>query len=235
MDRDDESPPFELNRDTIKQGLLQQYARDNADQLPMRLSTEDERTASIKRMLADRVDGQDVWVFGYGSLMWNPAFHFTEERGALLRGYHRRFCFWTPLGRGTPDNPGLMLGLITGGSCRGVAYRIAPELIEQELEIVWAREMMGDVYQPNWFNVTTDQGPIRAIAFTLNRDHERYAGDLPVEVVTRHVATAAGRLGPCMDYLVHTVGKLEQIGVRRGPMHELLKRARAHRAVAGLD
>ena len=232
---DDEAPLFELNRDTIKQGLLQQYARDNADQMPMRLSTEDERKASIDGILAETVDGQEIWVFGYGSLMWNPAFHFAEERPALLRGYHRRFCFWTPLGRGTPENPGLMLGLITGGSCRGVAFRIAPELIEQELGIVWAREMMGDVYRPNWFNLTTDKGPIRAIAFTLDKGHERYAGDLPEKIVTRHVATAAGRLGPCMDYLVHTVSKLEAIGVRRGPMHELLKRARAHRAVAGLD
>ena len=91
MDRDDETPLFELNRDTIKQGLLQQYARDNADQLPMRLSTEDERKASIDGMLADTVDGQDIWVFGYGSLMWNPAFHFIEERPALLRGYGHRW------------------------------------------------------------------------------------------------------------------------------------------------
>jgi cation transport protein ChaC len=232
---EDQEPPFVLNRDTIKQGLLQQFARDNAHHLPMRIRTDEEREASIQRMLAETADGQDVWVFGYGSLMWNPAFHFVEERPALLRGYHRRFCFWTPLGRGTPENPGLMLGLITGGSCRGLAFRIAPEVVEQELSIVWAREMMGDVYRPDWFKLQTDQGPIRAIAFTLDRGHERFVGDLPIETVTRHVATAAGRLGPCMDYLVSTVKKLEETGVRRGPMHNLLERTRAHRAAAGVD
>ena len=232
---EDQDAPFVLNRESIKQGLLQQYARDNAHQIPMRIRTDEEREASIQQMLAETTDGQDVWVFGYGSLMWNPAFHYAEERPALLRGYHRRFCFWTPLGRGTPENPGLMLGLITGGSCRGLAFRIAPDLIEQELEIVWAREMMGDVYQPSWFNLQTEDGPIRAIAFTLNRGHERYAGNLPVETVTRHVATAAGKLGPCMEYLVNTVDKLEEMGVRRGPMHNLLKRTRAHRTEVGLD
>lgn len=232
---EDQDAPFVLNRDSIKQGLLQQYAHDNAHNLQMRIRSDEEREASIQQMLAEAGEGQDIWVFGYGSLMWNPAFHYAEERPALLRGYHRRFCFWTPLGRGTPENPGLMLGLITGGSCRGLAFRIAPDAVEQELSIVWAREMMGDVYQPNWFNLQTNDGPIRALAFTLNRGHERYAGNLPVETVTRHVATAAGRLGPCMDYLVSTVSKLEEMGVRRGPMHNLLKRTRAHRTAEGLD
>ena len=226
---------FVLNRDSIKQGLLQQYASDNANHLQMRIHTEMERKESIQRMLAETTYGQDVWVFGYGSLMWNPAFYYAEERPALLRGYHRRFCFWTPLGRGTPENPGLMLGLITGGSCRGLAFRIAAKVVEQELSIVWAREMMGDVYQPSWFNLRTENGPIRAISFTLNRGHERYAGNLPVETVTRHVATAVGKLGSCMEYLVNTVSKLEEIGIRRGPMHNLLKLTRIHRAMARLD
>ena len=234
-DSEGQDSPFVLNRDTIMQGLLQQYARDNAHHMPMRIFTEEERKASIKQMLAKSEDRQDVWVFGYGSLMWNPAFHYAEERPALLRGYHRRFCFWTPLGRGTPKNPGLMLGLITGGSCRGIAFRIAPEVVEQELSIVWTREMMGDVYQPNWFNLQTDRGPIRAIAFTLRKSHERYAGDLPIEVVTRHIATAAGRLGPCMDYLVNTVRKLEETGVHQGPMHNLLNRVLAHRTAVELE
>ena len=234
-DSESQASPFVLNRDAIERGLLEQYARDNAHLMEMRLSTEEERRASIEQMLSAAADGQDVWIFGYGSLMWNPAFHYAEERPALLRGYHRRFCFWTPLGRGTPENPGLMLGLITGGSCRGVAFRIAPDVVEQELSILWAREMMGDVYQPNWFNLRTDHGPIRAIAFTLKRNHERFAGDLPVDVVIRHVATAAGRLGPCADYLVNTVHKLEETGVRRGPMHDLLNRVQAHRTAIGLD
>ena len=225
---------FELSRETIKQGLLTQHVRDNAQKMQMRLSTEKDRNASIERIL-EMTNGHDVWVFGYGSLMWNPAFHYTDHCSALLRGYHRRFCFWTPLGRGTPENPGLMLGLITGGSCRGIAFRIAPDVVKQELGIVWAREMMGDVYQPNWFNLQTDRGPVRAIAFTLSREHERYAGDLPVEVVTHHIATATGTLGRCMDYLVNTVTKLEETGVRRGPMHNLLRRVRIYHDATRLD
>ena len=87
----------------------------------------------------------------------------------------------------------------------------------------------------NWFNLKTDRGPLRAIAFTLNRDHKRYAGNLPAEIVIQHIATAAGRLGRCMDYLVNTVTKLEEIGVRRGPMHNLLKHVRSYRATSKLD
>src|SRR5689334_23181773 len=89
--------------------------------------TNDERAASLGALLGERMGRQDIWIFAYGSLIWNPLIHFVEQRGARLHGWHRRFCLWTAAGRGTPERPGLFLSLERGGSCRGVAFRIAAE------------------------------------------------------------------------------------------------------------
>ena len=160
-----------------------------------------ELAASRQATLAAGPPGADVWVFGYGSLIWNPAFHFVDQRVGTVYGYHRRFCLWVPLGRGSPDAPGLMLGLEPGGSCRGMAFRIAPEAVEAELDIVWRREMVTYAYRPHWVRVHTADGIVAAIAFTINRRHERYAGRLADAEVVRVVATAQGALGRSSDYL----------------------------------
>ena len=93
---------------------------------------------------------QDVWVFGYGSLMWNPAFHHVELRPARLHGWHRSFCLWNTFGRGSPEKPGLMLALQPGGACAGVALRIAADAVPSELGVLWNREMLTGAYLPRW-------------------------------------------------------------------------------------
>ncbi len=201
-----------LTRDSIRAGVLQQMIEDGG--CPIRLTTEDERHASILAMLGGRrVPTGDVWVFGYGSLIWNPAFHYAEHRLGTLHGWHRRFCLWTPLGRGTPEDPGLVLGLDRGGTCRGVAFRVRAAEAWEELDIVWRREMVSDGYLPRWVRVRTETGEVRAIAFTINRQASRYAGRLGLAEAAAVIARATGRLGSCADYLLSTVEHLDQLGI----------------------
>src|SRR5262249_7434624 len=153
-------------------------------------------------------EGSDTWLFGYGSLIWNPCFEYAERRIAKVVGWHRRFCLWTQLGRGSAKRPGLMLGLERGGSCRGVAFRVSAPMVEAELDIVWRREMVTDAYVPTWVNTATAEGRVRAVAFTINRRHPRYSGLLSERQIVEAIALAEGRLGTNRDYLLNTVQHL---------------------------
>jgi cation transport protein ChaC len=220
-----------LSRDSIRDGviykMLQQHQHLN-DAVP---KTTEERAASLQATLAGAPAGTlnspedgDVWVFGYGSLIWNPAFHHTEKRRGRIYGYHRTYCIWTHLGRGTPDNPGLMLSLDRGGSCCGAAFRIVPDKLEEELSILWAREMVLDSYVPTWVTVHTSDGPVNGLTFTIDRNHQRYVGRLPPDVVAGHLATAEGYLGSSAEYLENTVVHLAELGIHDATLTDLHRR-----------
>ena len=194
-----------LTRDQIRDGHVRRMIAEVG--IAMRLLSEDELAASRAAILAGADLSGGVWLFGYGSLIWNPAFHFTDRLTGTVYGYHRRFCLWTHLGRGCPERPGPVLGLERGGSCRGVAFHIAPA-VEEELAIVWRREMLSGAYVPRWVRVRTAVGDVRAITFVINHAHERYARLLPDDRVAEVIATAEGFLGPCADYLINTVDHL---------------------------
>jgi cation transport protein ChaC len=168
---------------------------------------------SIDATLQNRSQ-DDVWIFAYGSLIWNPIIKHAEYRVGKIHGWHRRFCLWTPVGRGTLENPGLILGLERGGSCRGLVYRIAAADVATELLLLWRREMIAGAYIPRWVRVVDGKSTTRAIAFTINHKHPGYASNLSIEVVAKHVATAKGSLGSCADYLAHTVDGLTKHGIR---------------------
>jgi glutathione-specific gamma-glutamylcyclotransferase len=223
-------PPFELTRETILgdniRALVQAVDPD------IHVLTPEEHRASIAALLEQRPDSGDVWLFAYGSLIWNPLIHFVEKRVGTVKGYHRCFCLWTHLGRGTVETPGLMLGLEPGGSCRGVVYRIAGDLVAQELDIVWRREMMTGAYAPRWMRVGTKAGPVHALAFRINRTHTRYAGRLPEERVIATLAEAKGPLGACATYLFNTVAHLEELGIRDPRLVRLRDQVAARVAVA---
>ena len=217
-----------FDRESIRDGLFGDLGKEAERLGLMRPHTDSERVESRRAMLAELPPGEDVWVFGYGSLMWNPAIHFAERRAALLRGWHRSFCLWTPIGRGSPENPGLVLGLDFGGSCRGIAYRIARDAVDEELDLLWRREMVADGYNPRWVQLNSSEGRVRAITWTINRHGQRYAGKLAPDVLARHLATATGRLGANRDYLEATVAHLDELGIREGPLHSLLQQVRAY-------
>ncbi len=214
-------------RDGIKQGIFQEIAERAAREgLIVPLSAE-ERQASRDATLAKRPDSGSVWIFGYGSLIWNPAFHFVEQRSATLFGYHRSFCLKTPIGRGSPDCPGLVLGLDRGGSCTGVAFRIDesdPAILEEELDVIWSREMLAGSYRPTWVKLRGADGPFHAIAFVMRRDSDRYAGKLTNGEAADIIGRAVGDLGPCRDYLRNTVDALRALGFRDRRLEDISRR-----------
>ena len=132
-----------------------------------KLRTPEEVEAALDCMMQERGEG-DLWLFGYGSQMWKPELDFAEARPALLNGWHRRFCLWQLRYRGSRAHPGLMLALDRGGSCRGVAYRIAAPGVRDKVTAVWKREMTGNGYVPRWVKLTTMQGPVRGLTLSAN-------------------------------------------------------------------
>ncbi len=116
----------------------------------------------------------DLWMFGYGSLIWRPEFEFTERRAASVYGWHRALQMWSQINRGTPECPGLVFALLAGGSCQGVVFRIPKAQATRALDDLWFREMPGDVYDPRWLNCATPQGKVSALAFTLSKRSPSY-------------------------------------------------------------
>jgi cation transport protein ChaC len=171
--------------------------------------------------------GHDLWVFGYGSLMWRPGFAYEEAQHARLIGYRRCFCIYSVHHRGTPERPGLVLGLDRGGACRGIAYRLPPEGLGAAIDRVWAREMAGQVYDMRPVQVVTPPGKIAAYAFTVRRDNQDYAGRLTSDEAARIIATAVGGRGTGREYLANTVRHLEELGIAEGPLHRIEERVRA--------
>jgi len=165
----------------------------------------------------------DIWVFGYGSLMWDSGFSVVERRRATLRAYRRSFCVWTAHARGTPDNPGLGLGLLpdADADCRGVALRIAPAARQRDLEALWMREMWTGVYNPHWVSLETDRGSLTALAFVVDTAHPQYAAGLPLAVTAARIAAARGVFGDCRDYLFDTVKALRHHGLDSDEFTEL--------------
>jgi cation transport protein ChaC len=156
----------------------------------------------------------DVWVFAYGSLIWNPVLEFDERVVATVHGYHRSFCLWSRVNRGTPERPGLVLGLDRGGRCNGIVYRIPERVAEDELRLLWRREMLLGSYAPRWTVVTHGPRTFRALAFVVNRDRSGYAGRLPAEQVVERLIHARGTIGTGLDYLRRTIDALAADGIR---------------------
>ncbi len=171
--------------------------------------SEAERAASLNAFMQSRPVG-DIWVFAYGSLIWNPAMKTAERRVARVDGWHRTFCLSITVGRGTPAQPGLALGLDPGGDCWGVAYRIAEADIASELPVLWSREMLLGGYTPQWMEIFGADGrPFgHAIAFTSDAKHRHYAGNISLRATIQRLATAVGSWGSAADYLFRTIEAL---------------------------
>ncbi len=185
------------------------------------LLSDAEIEADLDATLAHHPPDQDVWLFGYGSLMWNPAIEYAERRAGTVNGWHRQFCLWLHMGRGSPDNPGLMLALDRGGRCAGMLFRIPAADARGELLLAWRRELFTGAYRSRWVTAMTDTGPVRAVTFVANRRHLRYAGRLDEALVAARLATATGSLGSCAAYLADTLTALRSIGLRDRAMERL--------------
>ena len=175
---------------------------------------------AIKRQWGER---GDLWIFGYASLIWRPEFEFAEERFATLYGYHRALKMWSRLNRGTPEQPGLVFGLLHGGSCKGVAFRIEQARVARLLPALWDREMPNGVYDPKWLRCHTAQGSIQALAFTLSKRSPNHTGVLPDETYRHIFASSRGRFGTTRDYAQLTHDKLLELGIPDRALGKLLK------------
>jgi len=182
---------------------------------------------SRRRMLGELPRGQDLWIFSYGSLMWDPGFHFAEVRLADLAGHQRRFTFRTQVGRGSPERPGLMLSLATcPGRCLGLAFRIAPDLAEAESSLLWCREMLRGSYRPAFLPVDTPQGRVAALVFGQNPAHADHVGELPLDETAKIIATGAGVLGTNREYLEQLAAQLERLAIGDEYIARLQERVR---------
>ncbi len=204
-----------LNREFLLSGRLgEEIRRWNPE---VRVLPDEERNASLAAMLAARPEpaGQGVWVFAYGSLIWNPMVEYAERAVAHTPDWHRAFCLAAKGGRGTPENPGMMLGLREGGGCTGVAFRIPEKLVAPELDLIWRREMVARGYIPRWVPLSAPDGAMmgHGIAFTIDPEGPGYCGDLPEAEVVRRLATASGRMGTAAEYLYRTRDGLRELDI----------------------
>ena len=209
-----------ITRETLKNWRVAKLARER-DGAEASIATEDQLLKSRRSVIADDADVSDLWVFGYGSLIYNPIIDYSQRAIASIYGYHRRFCLWTKIGRGSPKCPGLVLSLDRGGSCKGVAFQLNPKNAIAELDLLWRREMMTMAYQPRLLCLHTDVGLKRGLTFVANPARPTYAPPMPFESTVTVVANAVGFNGPCRDYLYDTVKGIKACGIRDRQLEKL--------------
>jgi cation transport protein ChaC len=181
---------------------------------------------------------EELWVFGYGSLMWRPGFEFLDRVEARLVGAHRALCVYSFVHRGTPERPGLVLGLDQGGACRGMAYRVASKRRADTIAYLRGREQVTMVYRESLRTIWLKSEPNRrvtALTYTVDRGHPQYAGRLSLEQQLHHVRQGHGKSGANRDYVIATVAALEQLGLRETDLHLLAERLKGAHESASLS
>jgi cation transport protein ChaC len=183
---------------------------------------------TLDEFLAELPKG-DLWVFGYGSLMWSPGFSYIQKARGRIHGYHRALCILSTRYRGTKRKPGLVMGLCRGGSCWGMAYRIDAPRLRHALARLWYREMPRRVYEPRLIPVKVKNKTVRALAFVADPAHPAYVRELDLHGRARLVAQGIGIRGLCIDYIRHTLDHMHDVGVRDPHLERILQAALALR------
>jgi cation transport protein ChaC len=171
----------------------------------------------------------DLWVFGYGSLMWHPGFGHVESQPALLRGAHRSLCVYSYVHRGTEDKPGLVLGLDSGGSCRGIAFRVKAASAETTVDYLRQREQVTMVYREAYRSIQLLDGTsrkVQAICFLVDRHHPQYAGRLPVSRQAELVRCGQGQSGENVEYVANTLSHLDEMGLGENALKQVMAQIR---------
>ncbi len=179
----------------------------------------------------------DLWVFGYGSLMWRPGLAFVERIPARLVGLHRALCVYSFVHRGTPERPGLVLGLDRGGMCRGIAYRVAGARRAETIAYLRGREQVTTVYLEAMRQITLEDAArrqVRALCYIVDRSHVQYAGRLTLAESLHHVRQGHGKSGPNRDYVLETVQALEALGYRESDLHLLAEHLQSGKVLPGI-
>jgi cation transport protein ChaC len=182
----------------------------------------------------DEHENSELWVFGYGSLMWRPGFDYLERIPARLRGLHRALCVFSHVHRGTPEHPGLVFGLDRGGMCRGIAYRVAASARAKTIAYLRGREQVTSVYLEAMRRIELEDGSRRqldALCYLVDRGHVQYAGRLTSAERVHYVRQGHGQSGHNRDYVLDAVRALETLGYRETDLHLLARRLGAHDTV----
>lgn len=169
-----------------------------------------------------RAQNGDLWLFAYGSLIWKTEFEVAEKRPARVHGHHRALQMWSRVNRGTPERPGLVLALISGGSCRGMALRVRAELVPAVLPQLWQREMPNPVYDPKWLPCQTPEGTVSALSFTLSRHSPNFTGCLSDTRYREIFAHSRGRYGTTLEYARMTCEHLRAIGIHDAELERVV-------------
>lgn len=216
-----------LNRESLLSGEIQALAASRPGYIT--LMTDEARNEMVEDLIANAPSQSEIWVFAYGSLIWNPAIEFDAKSRCTIEGYHRSFCFWTTLGRGSEEHPGLMMGLEPGGNCDGIAYKIGADNLQTEIDILFRREMLSYVYKPTWIKAQSSDDPnqiIDVLTFVIDETHERFCGKLDGRTIVKTIATAEGPIGKNCDYLYQLVEHLRELGFEDPSMTELESKVR---------
>ena len=209
-----------LNRQALESKLLQQLLAH--PRLDLEIWSDERLLQSIKDILQQQ-STKELWIFAYGSLVWNPLFDYSDRCSIIVRNWHRQFCSLAPVGRGTIDNPGLVLGLESKANacCEGIAYRLPmDENLEFELLLLWRREMVIGSYIPTWIQGKSGDRNLEVLAFVINTKHPVYV-NFPTEKIVESLATAEGSLGSSAEYLDNTVRGLLAAGIEDRTLIEL--------------
>lgn len=222
-------PKGELRREDFTPERIAAYAQlvEKAG-LGYTFLSQEAREASRTAFLSAHPTDTDLWLFGYGSLMWNPAIETAEARPARIEGFQRSFSLTLAFGRATPEKPGLMLVVVEGGSCAGVAWRIPADKIASETHVLWMREMLSGAYRPVWLDlIFADGTPARGFTFAAQPGHPRLETGLDLETTAQRIARAEGERGTNRDYLFQCAGALAHYGIADDLIARLDARVRA--------
>jgi len=239
-----------LTREALINGDIGRLLHKDRDDL--RVMTDDQRAELVQQTL-DRLDrysnhkdsehrdsehrdsehrDADLWIFAYGSLIWNPALEYAEQRRCTIRGYQKKFCFWTTISRGTEEQPGLMLGLVEGGQCNGVAYRIELSKAATELDLLFRREMALFVYVPTWAEAhcAETNTSFTTLTFVADPSGDRFVNHLTQAETVRTIAEAQGPLGKNCDYLFQLSENLRELNFEETELNELVDQVRDYQS-----
>ena len=211
-----------INRESIKNDQIREYFRNNG--YKDLLLDDKSLLESRRRFVPDEsLIDNDVWLYGYGSLIWNPMIETCEKRIVKVYGYHRKFCLKTEIGRGTKNRPGLMLALTKGGSSSGIALKVKGCDAASELDLIWRREMITGAYIPTKLTGYTSGGKLDMIAFVINKKHSNYQNKLNEIQTAKILSNAEGFIGSCKEYLDNTINSLKVLGIKDNYLNRLQK------------
>ena len=208
---------IKLTRDNITQGRLGEKIRSISGS--DKVLTKEELINERRKIIPDNGISNDLYVFAYGSLLWNPTVEYEGQFLAKIYGFHRSFCMKTYLGRGSFDNPGLMLGLDKGGSCQGLAFKLKKSNAIKNIDILFQREMVTGAYRPKLLKTKLANGKIvLSLAFTVDKKHKNYFGHKDIKIKARMIAKASGFLGRCKEYFDNTLDSLSELNITDAEM-----------------